>query len=160
MKKGYLARGFTLIELMIAVTIISVLVSMGLSAYGKSRERQIGVSAGEQILSIFQSNQSDAQTGKKDCLGKYEGQQVIIAVPNTIRSNSICEDDDGIVTTTIIPGITFESGATLVFSPLTRGISLPGGVPTLTINYDSSSSLSYAIKLYNTGIIEYLGIQP
>jgi prepilin-type N-terminal cleavage/methylation domain-containing protein len=160
MKKGWIVKGFSLVELMIAVTIIGVLVSFGLSAYGKSRDRQIGVSAGEQLLSVFQANQSDAQTGKKDCLGKYEGQQVIIVEPNMVRSNSICVDDDGVVSTTTIPGITFDSGATIIFSPLTRGIVLPGGVASYTLSYDSSANLTYAVKLHNTGIIEYLGIQP
>lgn len=159
MKKGFGPNGFTLIELMIAITIIGILVAMGVSAYGKARERQIGVNAGEQILSILQSNQSDASTGKKDCVGKYVGQEVIISLPNTISSRSLCEDFDGQITSSLIPDITFDAGTTLIFNPLTKGIEIDGGSAQFTLSYESASNLTYDIRIVNTGIIEYLGVR-
>ncbi len=151
--------GFTLIELMIAITIISVMVSLGLSAYGKARERQIGVSAGETIISILQSAQSDASTGKKDCVGKYLGQEVVISLPNNINSRSLCEGDDGAITTHTISEITFDTGTTLIFSPLTKGIEIDGGSPSFTLSYDSSANLTYEVRITNSGTIEYLGVR-
>lgn len=157
MKKGLTFNGFTLIELMIAITIISIMVSLGLGAYGKARERQIGVSAGEQIITLLQSAQSDARTGKKDCLGKYLGQEVIIALPNTLSTRSLCEGDSGTSTLHTISEITFDSGTTLIFSPLTQGIEIDGGSLQFLLNYTSSASLTYEIRVTNTGTIEYLG---
>jgi prepilin-type N-terminal cleavage/methylation domain-containing protein len=155
----YMKNGFTLIELMIAITIISVLVSLGLSAYGKARERQIGVAAGETIISILQENQSIASTGKKDCEGKYLGQEVVISTPNTITARSTCEGNDGPVKTTNIPGITIETGTTLIFSPLSKGIEISSGGALFTLSYASSANLDYQIQITTAGTVEYLGVQ-
>lgn len=152
--------GFTLIELMIAITIISIMVSFGLSAYGKARDRQIGVAASEKIISLLQLNQSDALAGKKDCLGKYLGQQVTLVLPNTIRSVSLCEGNSGVETNSLIDNITFNSAATFVFNPLTKGIALENGDSSKTVTLDSTSGITYAIKLMSSGTIEYLGVQP
>jgi len=150
-------KGFTLIELMIAITIISIMVSMGISAYGKARDRQIGTNASEQIISLLQSNQSDASTGKKDCVGKYLGQQVIISLPNILSSRSLCEGNDGPVTPKIISEITFIAGTTLIFSPLTKGLEIDGGSSQFLLSYSSTSNLTYDISITNSGTMEYLG---
>lgn len=144
---------------MIAITIISVLVSMGLSAYGKARERQVGQNAGEQIISILQSAQSDASTGKKDCVGKFLGQEVVVSLPNTLSSRSLCEGDDGPVITRTISEIIFDTGTTLIFSPLTKGIEIDGGSAQFLLSYDTTASLSYEIRITNSGTIEYLGVR-
>lgn len=152
--------GFTLIELMIAITIISVMASFGFSAYSSARDRQIGLAATEQILTFLQSNQSYAQAGNKDCIGKYLGQEVGMVTPNILRSKSICEAEEGSVLESTIPGIIFEADSTLIFNPLTKGIELSSGDSSLDIAYTSSLTLRYIVRVHNTGTIEYLGIQP
>ncbi|MBP9669993.1 prepilin-type N-terminal cleavage/methylation domain-containing protein [Candidatus Woesebacteria bacterium] len=151
--------GFTLIELMIAVTIITIMVSFGFSAYGKARERQVGVSAGEQIITLLQSNLTQALVGNKDCQGKYLSQELVITPPGTFSSTSQCEGDDGITMTTIIPDIVLANSATLNFNPLTKGINLQNGATELLLNYTTPSGISYQIKVNNSGTIEYLGPQ-
>lgn len=152
-------KGFTLIELMIAITIISILVALGLSAYGKARDRQIGVSASETIMSVLQQNLGEASVGKKDCVGKYLGQEVVVAVPNTLSTRSLCEGDDGVVGVTTIPGIEFDSGSTIIFNALNKGIELEGGAAEFILTYNSSASFTYSIKLMSSGTIEYLGLE-
>lgn len=152
-------RGFTLIELMIAITIISIMISFGLSAYGKARDRQSGLNAGEQIMTLLQANQSDASSGNKDCSGKYLGQEVLINTPNSLSWRSLCEGDNGSLKTQTIPDITFNANTTFLFSPLTRGIELIGGASSFDILYTSTSSLAYEIKVTSSGTIEYLGAQ-
>lgn len=150
--------GFTLIELIITITIIGILVGFGISAYGKARDRQIGQSAGEKIVSILQENQTIASIGKKDCNDKYLGQQVIMSSPNIIKTRSLCEGGgQGVETTTNIDGITALSNATIIFNPLSLGINL--GASTLTINYLGSAGLNYAIRLTSSGTIENQGAQ-
>lgn len=151
--------GFTLIELMIAITIIGLIVGFGLSAYGKARERQVGVSAGEKLVSILQGNQGDARVGKKDCLGKYAGQFIEIVTPNIVRSYSTCENDDGDITENIIPGITFAQETTFLFYPLDKGIEIKDGSSQYLLDYESSANLTYEIRLTSSGTIEYLGVQ-
>lgn len=152
--------GYNLIELMITITIVGILVGFGVSAYGKARDRQIGLSAGEQIVSIFQANQTIANIGKKDCNGKYAGQKVDLITPNTIQVQSRCElpPQTGSVTSTTINGITFSGNATIIFNPLSRGINL-GGPSEMLINYNSSVGLTYRLKLTSSGTIENQGVQ-
>lgn len=150
--------GFTLIELMITITIIGILVGFGISAYGKARDRQIGQAAGEKIVSILQENQTIASIGKKDCNDKYLGQQVILTPPNTLQTRSICEGGVmGSPTSTPIDGITSLTSATIIFNPLSRGINL--GAPTLNIDFVGASGLTYRIFLTSSGTIENQGVQ-
>jgi prepilin-type N-terminal cleavage/methylation domain-containing protein len=149
---------YTLIELMIVVTIISVLVGFGVSAYTKARDRQIGQSAGEQILSVLSENQKIANIGNKDCIGKFLGQQVVISATNTITANSICTGGPGpspVVTT--IDDIDFVAGATFTFNPLTTGIDLGATASPLTISYTVPSGSTYSIQVDKSGTIEYKG---
>lgn len=151
----YMKNGFTLIELMIAISITSVLVTFGVSAYGKARERQIGQNAHEIILSTLNSNQTIAQIGKKDCTGKFIGQVVEFATPNLISFYSVCESGPG-ATTTLPPidNITFGSSQTVTFNPLSLGIDLGGGLNEQILSFTSVYGLTYQIKLTSSGTIE------
>lgn len=151
--------GYTLVELMIVVSIVSILLSFGVSAYGKARGRQIGVAAAEQIISILQENQQIASIGKKDCSGKFTGQQVSLELPGTIKAQSLCEASVGTVVEVVIPDITFASTTTIVFNPLTLGIELSGGASEQTLSFTSSSQISYNIQLTRSGTIKYQGAQ-
>lgn len=147
--------GFTLIELMIAVSITSVLVTLGVSAYGKARERQIGQSALETILSTLNSNQTIAQIGKKDCSGKFVGQVVNLATPNLISSYSQCESETGPVTTIpAIDNIVFASDYTFTFKPLSLGIDLGGSTNEQLVSFTSVNGVAYQIRLTSSGTIE------
>lgn len=150
---------FTLIELMIVISIITVLVGFGVSAYGKARDRQVGQAAGEQIMSILSSNQKQANIGDKNCAGKFTGQRVIFDTTNTITSTSLCEGGviGSPVATTSIDGIDFVSSTTLVFNPLSGGVTL--STDPLTISYTTSTG-TYSLKVNSSGTIENLGLQP
>lgn len=150
---------YTLIELMVVISIVAILVSFGISAYTKAQSRQIGQTASEQILSILGENQTSASIGKKDCSGQYLGQEVVITPPNTFTSRSLCEGNQGSPTIATIPGITIASGATLIFDSLGHGINLGVVGDELLLNYTGPTSLSYRIRLTSTGTIEYQGIQ-
>jgi prepilin-type N-terminal cleavage/methylation domain-containing protein len=154
-------KGFTLIELMVSITIVGILIGFGISAYGKSQSRQIDQAAGEHIVSLLEEQQKLASIGKYDCAGKYSGQQVILSTsPATIKTRSTCEGGLlGTQTSTAIDGLTTLTAATIVFNPLTRGINL-GGPTSLNINYTSTSGLSYRIALTSSGTIDNMGIQP
>ncbi len=157
MKKGY-----TLIELMLVVSIVAILMSFGVSAYTQAQNRQIGVTAGETILTILNENQKIASIGKKNCDGKFAGQQVTFQPPNTVLARSLCEVAGAIVEgpaqNTTVPGVVFNSAPNIIFNPLSLGINLGAGVLSpLTFTYRSSSSLAYSIRLQSSGTIEYLG---
>lgn len=152
-------HGFTLIELMIAITITGIMITMGASAYGQARERQIGQNAVELIITTLQANQTLASIGKKDCDGKFVGQVVSFSIPNTITAQALCETGQGVSIITSIPGITLASGPSYVFKPLSLGIDLGAGVSETTLSFTSTAQLTYQIKLTSSGTISYLGIQ-
>lgn len=154
-----LKTGYTLIELMIVISISSVLVGIGISAYTRAQRRQIGQAAGEQIISLLQESQKTANIGKKDCVGKFVGLDVTISVPNTIKTQSRCENNVlGNPTITTIPGITFASGYLITFNPLTYGVNLNTTSP-LSIAYSTTASLTYHLEVTNTGTMKFLGAQ-
>ncbi|MFH2085834.1 MAG: type II secretion system protein [bacterium] len=150
---------YTLIELMVIIAIISFLMGFGFTAYTKSRNRQIGQAATEQILSLLRENQKNANIGDKDCSGQYLGQQVILATPNILSSQSLCLNDSGVETNTPIPGIIIANNSlqTIIFQPLSSGITLSSTDP-FDLDFSNSNSI-YRIRIYSSGIIEYQGIQ-
>ncbi len=152
-------RGYTLVELIIIISITGILLSFGISAYGKARDRQIGQTAGEQIVAILQENQTIASVGKHDCSGKYSGQQVKIESPNILKINSLCGVTQGAEKTISIDNIVFLESPTLIFNPLSLGINLDTSDPLL-LNYSSSSSMNYRLRITKSGTIENQGIQP
>ena len=152
--------GYTLVELIIAVAIIAILVTLGVSAYTQAQSRQIGKSAAEIILSTLQENQKQAKIGDKDCVGQYLGQIVsYTAGGNTITSASSCAGGSlGASKTTTIANIAFVSSATITFKPLASGIDLGAGVSSLLLKF-TSNSLTYQIEIDSPGTITYQGIQ-
>jgi prepilin-type N-terminal cleavage/methylation domain-containing protein len=154
-----LSKGYTLIELMIVISIVAILLSFGVSAYGKARDRQVGQAAGELLVGILQENQKKALIGDKDCAGVYTGQRVTISSPNVITAVSTCEGGvEGTPEVTNIPNVTAITASTIIFNPLTRGITLNFN-PT-QINLIIAGETTYSVELTRTGTIEYKGLQP
>lgn len=160
MKRIYSA--YTLIELMLVISIVAILAGFGISAYSKAQSRQIAVAAGEAILTLLNENQKIASIGKKNCDGKFAGQQVTFQPPNSVIAQNLCEVGGIIVTGPAtnysIPGVVFDSAPSIIFNPLSFGINLGAGVASpLTFTYHSPSNLTYSIRLQSSGTIEYLG---
>lgn len=151
-----LKLGYTLIELMIVISIVAILISFGVSAYGKARERQVGQATGEKIVIILQESQKKANIGNKDCIGVFTGQRVTITSPNIITTQSICDGDQGLAVEREIDDISSITNNTLTFNPLARGITLPSN--PFNIDYVSTNGTTYRIQLNSSGTIEYQGI--
>jgi len=150
--------GYTIVELMIVVAILAILVSFGVSAYGKARDKQAGLAAVEQVITILQENQTTASIGKEDCAGKFLGQQVDLSPPNTISVLSLCEGGSGTSSAPVaISGLSTLTDATIVFNPLSLGITLPQN--PLTLSLTSQNGTIYQIELTSAGTIEYKGTQ-
>ena len=159
MKKRFtlsLPKGYTLIELLVTITIVGILVGFGISAYGKARDRQAGQAAGEKILSILQENQKIANIGKVGCTNKFLGQEVVASSPNTLKIRSLCEGPNGAQTSITIPDISSLTNATITFKPLSQGTSLSSD---LNLSYTSTAGNTYLITITRSGTIEYKGVQ-
>src|SRR3989344_4107193 len=92
------SKGFTLIELVIVIGIMSVLTAVGLANYGAFIKKQAVQEEGKNFVSILRKAQSDAVTGNKpsttcgasDSLVGYRVNGV--ASTNTYTVSAICSD--------------------------------------------------------------------
>lgn len=157
MKKGY-----SLVELMVTVSIVGIVVSFGVSAYGRGRDRQEGRAAGEQIIGFLSENQKKANIGDKDCVGLYLGQDISLS-GTTFTAKSKCNDAStikfGALNTISINGITSMdmNTASILFNPLSQGTTIDSD--PVNINYISNSGTPYKIEVSRAGTIEYKGVQ-
>lgn len=148
---------YTLIELMIVIAITAILISVGISSYTKAQSRQVATAAGEKIVEILNANQKIAMIGKVDehCIGAFTGQKVVIS-GSTIVSSGICATDPGAETTTTLSGISFPTPSTIIFNPLSLGITLP--TDPLLLTFVSTTGSTYRIRISSSGTIEYQGL--
>ncbi len=153
--------GYTLVELMITIAIAALLVASGLSAYTKARDRQLGQTAAEQLLTTLVETQKKSLIGNKDCVGKFTGIELTIADgSNQVSTESTCEGGEtGVPTTTTFTGITFSSDYNFTFNPLSQGVYLGDDVDELVISFQSSSGTSYSLLITKSGNIEYQGLE-
>jgi len=156
MKKGY-----SLVELMVTISIVGILVSFGVSAYGRGRDRQEGRAAGEQIIGFLSENQKKANIGDRDCAGLYRGQDISLS-GTSITAKSKCSnagvDEFGTTDTVTISGISTMDTGTILFSPLSQGATI--SPDPLRINYTTTSGTRYMVEVTSAGTIDYKGVQP
>jgi len=152
-------RGYTLIELLITISITTILITFGMSAYRKSSDLQTVKSQTETILIALTSAQKAATTGKTDCTSRYIGEQVqVSAGSSTITTTSICSTDQGAPRIISLIDLTFTQDAALLFKPLNQGIDL-GGSSTLNLDYQNSQNEVYRIEISQSGTIRSAGKQ-
>ena len=156
--------GYTLIEIMLAISLSAVLVTLGTNAYLKSAKRQAVKSGTDTLLATLSTAQKKANTGEKDCSGVLLGYETIITGDSSqVVTTPKCSAGSGTATTTVISHIYFKSSTTLLFKPLNGGVTVTGNNPANIDFIDSgeksvaSPSATYRVKVESTGSISYLG---
>lgn len=151
--------GYTLVELMIAIAIIGLLVTFGISAYARAQEAQLVKSGAETVLEALTAAQKEATAGTRDCTGEYLGQEVT-ASGNTIQYRALCKGGEvGTAKAHTIGANTFAATYTFTFRPLNQGVDLGGAGTTLTLDFVSPQNQTYRTEVARTGTIHYLGKQ-
>lgn len=149
-------RGYTLIELLITITITTILITFGVSAYRKASDVQAVKSQTELILTTLSQAQKAATTGKTDCTTKYIGEQVIVTGgTGNLTITSQCVGDSGTPKIVSLSDMTFVADATILFKPLNQGIDLNTTSP-LNLDYQNQSD-SYRIEVSQSGTIRSVG---
>lgn len=157
-------KGFSLVELMVTITIVGIMVSFGVSAYARGRDRQEGRAAGEQIIGFLTENQKKANIGDEDCSGSikgtYTGQSITFS-GTTITATSSCSIASGTPESITIAGISSMTGSPIKFKPLSQGTLLNNlpSTSSIDIDYMTTSGTSFRVQVTSTGTIEYKGAQ-
>ena len=146
--------GYTLIELMIVITITAVMVAFGIGGYTRAQKNQNTKAATETILTVLSEAQKQASTGGSDCSGQYLGQQIVLQ-SSTITTTALCTGTNGTAQIVSLVGLTFTSSHTLTFKPLNQGLDLTGGT-TENIDYSNNTD-TYRIEVMRSGSIQNIG---
>lgn len=149
-------KGYTIVELLIIVTIIGILITFGFSSFVKSQDRQTVQQAKEELLSKLQTYQKAAYAGDKACGGAL----LDIKVTFTATSMTATAECSGSPATAVydtvnFSNLTFTTFPTIYFRPLIQGTT----TATTNIEYTISNT-KYRIAIEQPGIIKYVGIIP
>lgn len=153
---------YTLIELMVVVSLTAVLVGFGISSYRRAQSRQAGLQATEEILSLLNSQQKFSDVGKVDpaCTGVYQGQAVALSSgDNTITTTSLCSLANGTSIPQTFSNISFNQDLSFTFQFGSGGTDL-GGATSANLDFTTPAGLVYRIVLTSAGSITSLGLQP
>lgn len=149
MKK--LFAGFTLIELMVSVTVMGILVSGGIAAYRRFNDRQRVFSAGKEFVQILRQAQKRAKSGDKPDAGciKLDGYRVATNT-SQVLTYALCDGAqyDLISEKNFEADITFQPNVTYDFLVLAGGVNGAGivqmGIPT--VQYEIEVTLAGSIS--------------
>lgn len=154
-----LKSGYTLIELLITVTITTILVTIGVTAYGRAAEIQAIKSDTEKIIEIITSAQKAATSGKEDCTdtyGPYLGERLTTSIGSqSLIVTSTCESGNGETRSFDLNNFIFSTANTLVFRPLNQGIDT-GSTSSQNLDFTNGNS-TYRILVERSGTIKSLG---
>lgn len=154
-----LKSGYTLIELLITITITTILVTIGVTAYGRAAEIQAIKSDTEKIIEIITSAQKAATSGKADCTatyGPYLGERLTTSIGSkSIVVTSTCQNGNGDARSFDLNSFTFATANTIVFRPLNQGIDT-GAASTQNLDFTNGNA-TYRIEVQRSGTIKSLG---
>jgi prepilin-type N-terminal cleavage/methylation domain-containing protein len=123
-------KGFTLIELMIAISIMILMVGVGVAAYLNMDKRQNLSNAGKQLQLLMRAAQTKARVGERPTgcqkLLGYRVSQTSVG-PDIVSLEAVCENG-GATTTYLMSDYSLPVGVTVQnMSPMTFRV-LHGGV--------------------------------
>lgn len=151
-------KGYTLIELLIVVTITGILITVGAGAYSRAQRRQTVKAATDTLLTAFQRAQKMSVIGDKDCSGTLTGYQVgFSSGGNTLTTTAICSGGSGTPNIENLGQVSFVNTSTFIFRPLGQGVYI-NGADTGNADFEvEGSDATYRISIHKSGTIRYSG---
>jgi prepilin-type N-terminal cleavage/methylation domain-containing protein len=147
MAKSFM-RGFTLIEMLVVVTITGLTVGGGIAAYNRFNDRQKVLQAAKTVVNQLRLVQKQADAGEKpDGCGVLDG-YAVSAAGQVLVSGALCDgipDDLLNPTTTTLEGDAFFSNPVgFTFRPLSLGIT--GASNILVTNSDATTVFTIIVS--------------
>lgn len=149
------SRGFSLIELLIVVTIALVLVGGALTAFTRFSDRRAVASSAEELKVYLQRAQTRANAGDLDTctqLAGYRVQSFLVASTTTIALQAECAAGDASAAQTyeLPPGVTVTPNVDALFQVLNAGVVLPEDAASQEITV-SNGTYTTSFTLFREG---------
>lgn len=151
-------KGFTLIEILVVISIASFLVTLGISSYMDFNRRQVLDQVAKNIVNDLRDLQSKASSGDKGpantCSNALKGWyfKIIDSAHYSLYGN--CGSDFSLKTVNLPANINIVSpvaGTTVLFKPLNLGIDQN---ISIIVQYASDSTRQQSINLTTGGTIQ------
>ena len=145
MKKS--CPGFTLVELLVTITIITLVFSIGLAQYNRFNRRQILVRAKDQLISDLRLTQSKALSGEKpvDCNSTpLLGQKLDFTSNSNYQIIAVCSSDIVVKSGISLPqGVIKQAGPDEVFfKVLSQGTDISGTAQIILSGFGQTQTIS------------------
>lgn len=144
--------GFTLLELLISVTIMMLLVGMGVASFITFNERQQLVGAAKELQEFFRSAQTRSRTGDIPAgCGAFSGYNIQMAIDNpSVQMYAVCSTGNVLRSEkTLTGGVRPTVAINMTFLNLKGGVTNASSV-VLRL---PSGSLTYSFKVTAGGEI-------
>jgi|SRR3989344_6902827 len=159
------ANGFTLIEMLIAISVMSLLVGGSIAGYNKYNTRQIVIQDGKILASTLRTAQTRARVGDKPTAGctKLDGYRVIgTANASTYELRVVCDGADAgtISTITLTTGVIIQQSFNFLFPILSSGVvgAVGAGTNVVVQNNVVSGGYRYTVSVSSSGVVYETGI--
>lgn len=149
--------GYTLIEILIVVTLIGLLTGASIAGFNALNSRQTVISAGKEIVSMMRTAQQRASAGiKPENCDQLEGYSVsALALAQDYALSGVCTNRTVVIKTAKLPvNVFFQSGFSVLFGTQAGGAS--GNIGDLTIQ---SPTHTFVINISGAGDIWEKGVQ-
>jgi len=145
MKKS--CPGFTLLELLVTITIITLVFSIGLTQYNRFNRRQILVKAKDQLISDLRLTQSRALSGEKPIgcnTTPLSGHKLDFTSDSSYQIVAVCSSDIVVKSEISLPqGVTKQAGPDEVFfKVLSQGTNISGTSQIVLTGFGETQTVS------------------
>lgn len=167
-------KGFSLLELLIAISVVSLLIGIGISNYRDFQYRQKVDDMSRKLISSLRAIQQDAASGAKKpstlCTGPLSGYQIFFNVnavsyntgtkSNGYTVSSLCPTTSNLVETVTFPSDQFiiinrtPANAKFLFKTLQSGTDIPVNNPFIFAAGSDNTDRTITITVDSTGTIQ------
>lgn len=143
--------GFTMIELLVVITIIMLLTGGGIAAYITFNDRQNLQNSAKLVQSYIRSAQTKARAGEKPVgCDRLNGYRIVLtAASSNVVLSAVCANGNYVRSTYTLPGnVTSESTQTMNFANLYGGV---GGAGTIVLRTNNTTLYRYSFKVTDGG---------
>ena len=149
--------GFTLIEILVVISVIGIIFTIGVAAYNQFARRQLVNQTSQELRNNLRLAQSKALAGEKPqgCLGHLNGYQVNFSA-NSYTVAALCDSLVTIGTYNLPSNVAIAGPSSILFKVLGRGTEVTGALPVVISGFDQTNW----ITVESAGGINLTGATP